>query len=94
LNPDGGPRGVPAKPGVVPGFEPIERAKPSPSASQESQDGGPSASPSQPPEGLDGGTPLEVQDGGTVSPAPLPSPAPASVPDGGSSSDGGVPGVP
>jgi hypothetical protein len=91
LNPDGGPRGVPAKPGVIPGFEPIERVKPSPSAQQ---DGGSSASPSQPPEERDGGTPLEVQDGGADSPAPVPSSAPTSVPDGGAPSDGGAPGVP
>jgi hypothetical protein len=89
LNPDGGPRGVPAKPGVIPGFEPIER-KPATSAQQ---DGGSSASPSQPPEDRDGGTPLEVQDGGAGSPAPMPSPAPSSVPDGGASSDGGTPQV-
>ncbi len=73
LLPDGGPRGVPAKPGVIPGFEPIERA---------------------PSERRDGGTPMEAQDGGTGSLAPVPSPAPVSVPDGGAPSDGGVPGAP
>ncbi|QRK10956.1 hypothetical protein JQX13_13325 [Archangium violaceum] len=37
--PDAGPRGVPAQPGVVPGYEPIEN-KPSPSSLPGSQDEG------------------------------------------------------
>jgi len=73
--PDGGPRGVPARPGVVPGFEPIE----DPPSPPESQDGGANPLPPLPP---------EVHDGG--SPRPMPLPAPSSVPDGGSPPDGGV----
>ncbi|MFL5356787.1 hypothetical protein [Archangium sp.] len=81
-DPDGG---VPAKPGVVPGFEPIER-KPSPASP--SQDGGSSDSPSPAPEGRDGGSSPEGQDGGA---GPLPLPLPSSAPDGGAPPDGGTP---
>lgn len=79
LTPDGGVRGVPAKPGVVPGYEPIEH-KPSPSSPKESQDGGVGLSP----EARDGGLPLEARDGGAGSPGLEPLPVPALAPDGGS----------
>ncbi|WNG42815.1 hypothetical protein F0U60_00895 [Archangium minus] len=79
VSPDGGPQGVPAKPGVVPGYEPVEREL----------DGGSSASPSLPLERRDEGSSLEVQDGGTSSAGSMPLLAPLSAPDGGTPSVSG-----
>lgn len=57
LNPDGGSLGVPARPGVVPGYEPIG-SRPSQPSSPEARDGETS--------------PREVQDGGSGSSLPEP----------------------
>jgi hypothetical protein len=80
VSPDGGDLDALVEPGVVPGFEPIER--------KSSGDGGPGASPSLSPEEQDGGSPL---DGGTARSQPAPVPDGGDPPDAGSPPDGGSP---